>query len=63
MQMDWARYERGKNCSWEGPGHGSVVPDIAGTWWLVYAAWPYQGVNTDLGRAMLLDRSNTSLHV
>ena len=29
-----------------GPGHGAVVEDSAGQWWLVYAAWRRGSVNT-----------------
>ena len=41
----------------EGPGHGSVVEDAAGAWWLVYAVWRAGEVNTwPPGRLMMLDR-------
>ena len=41
----------------EGPGHGSVVEDGAGAWWLVYAVWRAGAVNTwPPGRLMMLDR-------
>ena len=39
VQTDWARYNQGVNSTFEGPGHGSVVEDEAGDWWLVYHSW------------------------
>ena len=42
VEVDRARYDLGLNCTFEAPGHGSVVKDIAGTPWLLYHAWPYQ---------------------
>lgn len=29
---------QGHNCSFVGPGHGSVA-EVDGEWWLVYHAW------------------------
>lgn len=41
----------------QGPGHGSVVEDDAGQWWLVYAAWKHGHINRwPPGRLMLLDK-------
>ena len=41
----------------EGPGHGSVVEDGLGDWWMVYAAWEGGRVNTwPPGRMMMLDK-------
>ena len=34
-----SRYNQGLNSTFEGPGHGSVVVDRAGAWWLVYHSW------------------------
>ena len=46
----------------QGPGHGSVVEDGAGAWWLVYAAWRAGEVNTwPPGRLMMLDRITWSV--
>ena len=36
---DFSRYNQGINTTFEGPGHGSVVVDRAGDWWLVYHSW------------------------
>lgn len=41
VETDWDRYEGGENSTWEGPGHGSVVVDGEGDWWLVYHSWRY----------------------
>ena len=41
VETDWDRYEQGENSTWEGPGHGSVVEDGEGDWWLVYHSWRY----------------------
>ena len=57
VAVDMDRYRRKVNCTWEGPGHGSVVQDSGGMWWLVYHAWVYGGVGVNPpGREMLLDR-------
>lgn len=41
----------------QGPGHGSVVEDGAGCWWLVYVVWRTGQWNTwPPGRLMMLDR-------
>ena len=44
-RMDMGQYHilfyficQGHNCSFVGPGHGSVV-EVDGEWWLVYHAW------------------------
>ena len=42
VEVDRGRLDLGVNCTFEAPGHGSVVEDIAGTPWLLYHAWPYQ---------------------
>ena len=42
---------------YEGPGHGSVIEDKAGDWWLLYASWKYGHVNDfPPGRVMMLDK-------
>jgi len=57
VEVDRVRYDRGVNCTFEAPGHGSVVKDIAGTPWLLYHAWPYQRKEVVRpGRVLLLDR-------
>merc|ERR1719450_268389 len=57
MQNNWDRYIKGQNTSFEGPGHGSVVADSAGVWWMLYAGWKYGYRNSfPPGRIMLLDR-------
>ena len=41
------------------PGHGSVVEDIEGSWWFVYAVWRAGLLNTwPPGRIMMLDKIN-----
>jgi len=41
----------------EGPGHGSVVEDGVGDWWLVYAVWKANHINMwPPGRLMMLDK-------
>ena len=42
VEVDRGRLDLGVNCTFEAPGHGSVVEDISGTPWLLYHAWPYQ---------------------
>ena len=55
------REESGDQAMFEGPGHGSVVEDSAGAWWLVYAVWRAGAVNTwPPGRVMMLDRISWS---
>ena len=39
VETDWERYNNGLNSTFEGPGHGSVVVDTAGDWWLIYHSW------------------------
>ena len=58
VETDWERYEAGLNTTWEGPGHGSVLEDSAGDWWLVYHSWRWrhEDMQSDPGRVMLLDR-------
>ena len=34
-----ARSEEEEEVMFQGPGHGSVVEDGAGAWWLVYHSW------------------------
>ena len=46
---------QGMNCTFAGPGHGSVV-EVGGDWWLVYHAWLYGRMNQDPGRMMLMDK-------
>ena len=39
---DWGsvcRYDHDQNSTFAGPGHGSVVRDTRGDWWLVYHGW------------------------
>jgi len=49
--------EDGEEVQFEGPGHGSVLEDTAGDWWMVYAAWKAGKVNTwPPGRLMLVDK-------
>ena len=46
-----------REVQFEGPGHGSVLEDTAGDWWMVYAAWKAGKVNTwPPGRLMLVDK-------
>ena len=33
------RYDHDQNSTFAGPGHGSVVRDTQGDWWLVYHGW------------------------
>ena len=42
VEVDRMKYDLGVNCTFEAPGHGSVVKDIEGIPWLLYHAWPYQ---------------------
>jgi len=56
VETDWERYNSGQNCTFEGPGHGSVVVDKAGDWWVVYHSWRYAHLDRQPGRVMLLDR-------
>ena len=46
----------GENTTFEGPGHGSVVEDHGGNWWLVYASWKFGHLDRNPGRVMLIDR-------
>ena len=39
VETDWERWDAGLNTTWEGPGHGSVLEDSVGDWWLVYHSW------------------------
>lgn len=55
LTTDWGRYDKGMNCTFAGPGHGSVV-EAGGDWWLVYHAWLYGRMNQDPGRMMLMDK-------
>ena len=58
VETDWERYDQGLNTTWEGPGHGSVLEDSVGDWWLVYHSWRWrhEDLQSDPGRVMLLDR-------
>jgi len=56
VQTDWERYNAGENCTFEGPGHGSVVVDAAGDWWLAYHSWRFGHIDREPGRVMLLDK-------
>ena len=58
VQTDWDNYNQGVNTTFEGPGHGSVVVDLVGDWWLVYHSWRYHHheMEVDPGRVMLLDK-------
>ena len=64
LTTDWRRYDKvlsvkkkidaflsyqGLNCTFIGPGHGSVV-EIGSDWWLVYHAWLYGKLNSSPGR-------------
>ena len=55
--------EEEEEVMFQGPGHGSVVEDGSGCWWLVYAVWRTGAVNTwPPGRLMMLDRITWSGH-
>ena len=51
VSVDIWKYRRGVNCTWEGPGHGSVVQGGDGGWW----TYKRVGKNPP-GREMLLDK-------
>jgi len=55
ITTDWETMHQGHNCSFVGPGHGSVV-DIDGEWWLFYHAWINGKMNSAPGRLMLMDK-------
>jgi len=55
ITTDWETMHQGHNCSFVGPGHGSVV-DVDGEWWLFYHAWVNGKMNSAPGRLMLLDK-------
>lgn len=55
ITTDWNRFAQGHNCSWVGPGHGSVV-EQGGDWWLLYHAWRWGEMNGGSGRMMLMDK-------
>jgi len=56
LSTDWERYNKGENCSFIGPGHGSVV-EQGGDWWLLYHAWRWGSLNDyQAGRVLLLDK-------
>jgi len=55
LTTDWGRFNRGLDCSFVGPGHGSVV-EYGGEWWMIYHAWLYGKMNADPGRVMMMDR-------
>jgi len=55
LTTDWERYNKGINCSFVGPGHGSIV-DVEGDWWVVYHSWLYDRLNDAPGRLMLMDK-------
>ena len=56
VETDWERYDNGLNSTFEGPGHGSVLVDNDGDWWLIYHSWRYGKLLREPGRVMLLDR-------
>jgi len=57
VKIDLERYNKGVNCTFEGPGHGSVVQDANKNDWLIYHAWSYWKVGQNPpGRMMLLDK-------
>ena len=58
VETDLDNWNVGMNTTFEGPGHGSVVVDNVGDWWLVYHSWKYhhQELEEDPGRVMLLDK-------
>ena len=68
--FNW-RYDKNENCTFAGPGHGSVVLDHSGDWWLIYHSWRlqlwwqswyfmvifrYGHLMEEPGRVMLLDK-------
>jgi len=55
ITTDWETMHQGHNCSFVGPGHGSVV-DVDGEWWLFYHAWINGKMNSAPGRLMLMDK-------
>ena len=57
VAMDSERSSRGVNTTWTGPGHGCVVQDHIGSWWLVYHAWVVGKIGDESpGRQMMLDK-------
>ena len=56
VETDWERYNSGQNSTFEGPGHGSVVVDKAGDWWLAYHSWRYGHLLREPGRVLLVDK-------
>jgi arabinan endo-1,5-alpha-L-arabinosidase len=56
IETDWVRYNNGMNSTFLGPGHGSVVLDHAGDWWLLYHSWLFGHLAEDPGRVVLLDK-------
>lgn len=56
LSTDWARYSKGENCSFLGPGHGSVI-EHDGDWWMLYHSWLWGSLNDyNSGRVLLLDK-------
>jgi len=55
ITTDWKTLHQGHNCSFVGPGHGSVV-EVDGEWWLFYHAWINGKMNQEPGRLMLMDK-------
>lgn len=55
ITTDWAALHQGHNCSFVGPGHGSVA-EVDGEWWLLYHAWVNGKINSSPGRLMLMDK-------
>ena len=49
LETNWDRYKTGENCTFVGPGHGSVI-NVNDDWWLLYHAWTFGHVDTEPGR-------------
>jgi arabinan endo-1,5-alpha-L-arabinosidase len=55
LTTDWERYNQGINCSFIGPGHGSII-ESGGDWWMIYHAWLYGQLNQEPGRVLMMDK-------
>eukprot|EP00090_Calanus_glacialis_P016170 TRINITY_DN25385_c0_g1_i1.p1 TRINITY_DN25385_c0_g1~~TRINITY_DN25385_c0_g1_i1.p1 ORF type:complete len:129 (-),score=27.31 TRINITY_DN25385_c0_g1_i1:2-388(-) len=55
IENDWSKLDKGENCTFLGPGHGSVVSS-GDEWWVVYHAWLYGKVDQEPGRQLMLDK-------
>ena len=49
LETNWDKYKTGENCTFVGPGHGSVI-NVNDDWWLLYHAWTFGHVDTEPGR-------------